>query len=155
MPPRGVDRGRAEQSYLLGGAFVRPPPDGLLVVLGQPPGPFDPPPLFPPPPLLPPPPPPEPPEPLPPPPPPLLEPLLMATAFLMDLKDEMTAPKRAGPNRVSATGNGAINTIAPRSCRQRAFGPSARRSSRRSHVVACRGASLRRLLIMPDDPIVG
>ncbi len=53
-----------------GGAFVRPPPDWLPVVLGQPPGPL-------PPPLLPPPP---PPPLLPPPPPPLL-PLLMLGPF--------------------------------------------------------------------------
>lgn len=68
------------QSYLLGGAFVLPPPDGLPVVLGQPPAPFEPLPLFPPPLLLPP-----PPEPLPPPPPPL-EPLLILSSLGLQMR---------------------------------------------------------------------
>lgn len=96
MPSQGVCSGRTG-NYLLGGAFVLPPPEALPVVLGQPPGPFDPPPLFPPPPLLPP-----PlllPEPLPPPPPPF-EPLLIVSS--LGLQNEMTAPQRAGPRRAGA-----------------------------------------------------
>lgn len=58
-----------ERSYLLGGAFVLPPPEGFPVVLGQPPGPFEPPPLFPPPPLLPP-----------------LEPLLIVSSLGLQMK---------------------------------------------------------------------
>lgn len=75
LPRRWLREGKDD--YLLAGAFVRPPPDELPVVLGQPPGPFVPPPLFPPPLLLPP-----PLEPLPPLPPPL-EPCLDMTILLV------------------------------------------------------------------------